>query len=142
MRPLNKLSGGELQRVAVAEALGKKADIILLDEPSAYLDTEQRLNISKIIRNVADTTGKAILVVDHDLVFLDYVANRLIVFEGTPAKEGTQIGPVAMEEGMNLLLKEVEITLRRDEQSGRPRINKLDSVMDRKQKEKGNYYYS
>ena len=141
-RQLKQLSGGELQRVAVAEALGKKADIILLDEPSAYLDTEQRLNISKIIRNVADTTGKAVLVVDHDLVFLDYIANRLIVFQGEPAVEGTQIGPVTMEEGMNLLLKEVEITLRRDDQSGRPRINKLDSVMDRKQKDSGKYYYN
>ena len=46
------------------------------------------------------------------------------------------------EDGMNSLLKDVSITLRRDEESGRPRINKPGSVKDRAQKSKGEYYYS
>ena len=45
-----KLSGGELQRVAITICLGKPADIYLIDEPSAYLDSEQRLNAARVIK--------------------------------------------------------------------------------------------
>jgi len=142
MKKLNELSGGELQRVSIALALSKKCDLCLLDEPSAYLDVEQRLIISKIIKNIAETKGISIMVVDHDLLFIDYLSNRLIVFEGQPAINGIEKGPFSMEDGMNSLLEDVEITLRRDEQSGRPRINKPGSVKDREQKNKRKYYYS
>ncbi|MBU0628809.1 MAG: ribosome biogenesis/translation initiation ATPase RLI [Nanoarchaeota archaeon] len=141
MKKLSQLSGGELQRVAIALALSKKCDLYLLDEPSAYLDVEQRLIISKIIRNVAEITGRSILVVDHDLLFIDYLSDRLIVFEGEPAVHGVEKGPFSMEDGMNSLLTDVAITLRRDEESGRPRINKPSSIKDREQKEKNKYYY-
>jgi ATP-binding cassette subfamily E protein 1 len=115
---------------------------VLLDEPSAYLDVEQRLVLSKIIGNIAALRGISILVVDHDLLFLDYLSEKLMVFSGKPAIHGTAEGPFSMEGGMNKLLKEVNITMRRDEFSGRPRINKEDSVKDREQKSKGKYYYS
>ncbi|MBI2138435.1 ATP-binding cassette domain-containing protein, partial [Candidatus Woesearchaeota archaeon] len=141
-KPLNTLSGGELQRVAIAQALSRKADLILLDEPSAYLDVEQRLIVSKVIKSIAETRGCAILVVDHDLLFIDYLSDRLIVFEGTPARDGIESGPYAMEEGMNKLLQEVSITLRREEHSGRPRINKPGSVLDREQQAQGKLYYA
>ncbi len=141
MKKLNELSGGELQKVSIALALSKKCDLALLDEPSAYLDVEQRLIVSKIIKNVAEATGISVMVVDHDLLFIDYLSDRLIVFEGEPAINGFEKGPFSMEEGMNSLLKDVEISLRRDESSGRPRINKPGSVKDREQKSKGRYYY-
>ncbi len=142
MKKLNELSGGELQKVSIALALSKKCDLCLLDEPSAYLDVEQRLVVSKIIRNIAETKGISVLVVDHDLLFIDYLSDRLIVFEGEPAINGIEKGPFSMEDGMNSLLKDVGISLRRDEQSGRPRINKPGSVKDREQKSEGMYYYS
>ena len=141
-KQINQLSGGELQRVAIAEALCKDCNLVLLDEPSAYLDVEQRLVLSKIIGNIAALRGISILVVDHDLLFLDYLSEKLMVFSGKPAIHGTAEGPFSMEGGMNKLLKEVNITMRRDEFSGRPRINKEDSVKDREQKSKGKYYYS
>jgi ATP-binding cassette subfamily E protein 1 len=140
-KKLNELSGGELQRVAIALCLSKKADLYLLDEPSAYLDVEQRLIVSKIIRELMETSGKTALVVDHDLLFLDYLSLRLLVFEGIPAKQGEANGPFAMEEGMNIFLKDLEITFRRDPESNRPRVNKPGSVKDREQKQKGKYYY-
>ena len=142
LKKLSELSGGELQRVAIAAALAQKADICLLDEPSAYLDVEQRLRVSKIIKNVAQAGSFSIIVVDHDLLFIDYLSDRAIVFSGKPAILGTEKGPLSMEEGMNSLLKDVEITLRRDEESGRPRINKPGSVKDREQKGKEKYYYN
>jgi ATP-binding cassette, sub-family E, member 1 len=141
MKKLSELSGGELQRVAIALALSKKCDLCLLDEPSAYIDVEQRLVVSKVIKNVAENTGMSVMVVDHDLLFIDYLSDRLIVFEGEPAISGVEKGPFIMEDGMNSLLEDVQISLRRDEQSGRPRINKPGSVKDRAQKGKGKYYY-
>ena len=47
-RNVMELSGGELQKVAIAACLSRKTDLFLLDEPSAYLDVEERLNIAKL----------------------------------------------------------------------------------------------
>ncbi len=141
-KKINELSGGELQKVAIALCLSTDAELLLLDEPSAYLDVEQRLNVSKIITNIVENRKISALIVDHDLLFLDYLSDRLLVFTGEPAVHGKVEGPFQMEKGMNSLLKELEITLRRDETSGRPRINKLGSVKDREQKSKGKYYYA
>ncbi len=141
-RKLRQLSGGELQRVAIAYCLSQDADVFLLDEPSAYLDVEQRLLISKLIRSLAEERGNTILVVDHDLMFLDYLSDRLMVFTGEPARQGMLQGPFSMEEGMNLFLKSLGITLRRDMHSHRPRINKPGSVKDREQREGNKWYYS
>ena len=128
--------------MAIAYCLSQQAELFLLDEPSAYLDVEQRLLVSKIIKNLANERDVTILVVDHDLMFLDYLSDRLIVFSGVPAKEGKLRGPLKMEEGMNLFLRELNITLRRDLNSHRPRINKPDSVKDREQKAENKLYYS
>ena len=140
-RKISELSGGELQRVAIALCLSQDYNLALLDEPSAYLDVEQRLIVSKIINNIMEERGTSAFVVDHDLLFIDYLSNRLLVFGGEQAKHGVANGPFSMEEGMNSLLKEVDISLRREEISGRPRINKPGSVKDRQQKKSGKYYY-
>jgi len=140
-RKISELSGGELQRVAIALCLSQEYDLALLDEPSAYLDVEQRLAVSKVIKNIMEERGTSALVVDHDLLFLDYLSDRLLVFSGIPAKHGIAKGPFSMENGMNSLLKKINITLRREEINGRPRINKLDSVKDSEQKKANKYYY-
>ena len=140
-RKLHELSGGELQKVAIVHCLSQDCNLMLLDEPSAYLDVEQRLLISKIIKNVVQERDVTVLVVDHDLMFLDYLSDRLIVFSGQPAQSGVMKGPFSMEEGMNLFLNDLKITLRRDINSHRPRINKPNSVKDREQREKGKLYY-
>lgn len=139
---LSELSGGQLQRVAIAHCLSQDAQLFLLDEPSAYLDVEQRLIISKVIKTVAQERDVTILVVDHDLLFMDYISDRLIVFSGTPAKNGLLRGPFPLEEGMNTFLSDIGITLRRDPASHRPRINNPGSVKDREQREENKWYYS
>ncbi len=139
---LSDLSGGELQRVMIAKALSEDVDLILLDEPSAYLDVEQRLKVSEIIRSVVENTDKSALVVDHDLLFLDYLSDRLTVFDGEPAVKGNVNGPYSMEEGMNKFLQDIGMTFRRDEENNRPRANKVGSVKDREQKKSGNLYYT
>ena len=65
----------------------------------------------------------------------------LIVFDGESGKYGKARGPYSLHEGMNRFLKDVDITFRRDEETQRPRVNKPDSFMERKQKQSGEYYY-
>ena len=141
-KKLTTLSGGELQRVATANCLVQEADIYLIDEPSAYLDSEQRMITSRTVRRVIEKTGKSAMIVDHDVYFIDMISDALIVFDGKPGKEGSAKGPFNLHEGMNRFLKDVDITFRRDEETHRPRVNKQDSYMDRKQRQDGEYYYS
>ncbi len=141
LRNLSELSGGELQRVLVAQALCEEADLYLFDEPSAYLDVEQRVHVAKTIKECMTLREKTALVVDHDLLFLDYLSDRLLVLDGTPGRNGRVRGPFPMELGMNEFLKTAGITLRRDPQTKRPRMNKQDSRLDKEQKASGKYYY-
>ncbi|HEC80962.1 MAG TPA: ribosome biogenesis/translation initiation ATPase RLI, partial [Thermoplasmatales archaeon] len=141
-KPVSSLSGGELQTVAVASCLAKEADLYLIDEPSAYLDSKQRMLVSRTIRRVVENLGKSALVVDHDVYFIDMISDALMVFDGVPGKEGVGRGPFSLHEGMNLFLKAVDVTFRRDEETRRPRVNKPGSYMDRRQKEIGEYYYA
>ena len=139
---VNNLSGGELQRVAITLCLAQEADIYLFDEPSAYLDSNQRMNAAKTIRRMMEKTGKSGMIVDHDIYFLDMVSDSMMVFGGIPGHTGTGDGPYPMREGMNRFLKAVDITFRRDADTRRPRINKPESRLDREQKSAGEYYYS
>jgi len=135
------LSGGELQRVAIAVCLGKQADIYLVDEPSAYLDSAQRMTASKTIRRVIEKSGKSAVIVDHDVYMIDLISDSLMVFSGEASKRGVGEGPMEMRDGMNRFLRDVDITFRRDHETNRPRINKKDSRLDREQKSKGEHYY-
>ena len=141
-RRVTELSGGELQRVAVGLALAREADIYLIDEPSAYLDSNQRMETARTIRRVMENQGKTGLIVDHDVYFIDMVADSIMVFSGEPGRNGHGEGPFPMREGMNRFLKLVEVTFRRDADTNRPRINKLASRLDREQKTTGEYYYA
>jgi len=138
--PVNTLSGGELQRVAIAACLSQPADLYVLDEPSAHLDVEQRVRLTKIFRNQVEGKEAAILVIDHDIYVIDIISERLLVFDGDPGVRGEAKGPFNMRTGMNMFLSQLGVTFRRD-MSGRPRINKPDSYLDREQKSKGEYYY-
>lgn len=138
--PVDSLSGGELQRVAIAGCLSRDADVYILDEPSAHLDVEQRVKVTRMIKHHAEGREAGIMVIDHDIYLIDMISERILVFEGEPGVSGTAAGPFGMREGMNRFLSELDVTFRRD-QSGRPRINKPDSFLDREQKASGEFYY-
>jgi ATP-binding cassette subfamily E protein 1 len=140
-RHLKDLSGGELQRVAVAACLSRKADLYLLDEPSAYLDVEERLSMVRSVRRIVEERNVAAFVVEHDIVVQDFMADRLMVFTGNPGRKGLAKSPMSLLDGMNMFLKEMGITFRRDPQTRRPRVNKEGSQLDRYQKSIGQYYY-
>ena len=141
-REMQTLSGGELQRVAIAECLLKEADLYLLDEPSAYLDANQRMVTAKAIRRFMESRGKSALIVDHDIYFIDYISDGILCFGGDPGNKGIEEGPYKMREGMNIFLERVDVTFRRDKNTHRPRVNKPGSRLDREQKSKKEYYYS
>ena len=140
-RKIPDLSGGELQRVAITACLGKSAQVYLLDEPSAFLDVEERLNVAKAVRHLVDSRQAYSFVVEHDIMAQDFLADRMMVFKGTPGVKGVGYKPLALREAMNEFLSEMDITFRRDPDTKRPRINKLDSKLDREQKSSGEFYY-
>jgi ATP-binding cassette subfamily E protein 1 len=141
-RNVMELSGGELQKVAIAACLSRKADLFLLDEPSAYLDVEERLNIAKTLRRIVEAHSIPAFVVEHDVVTQDFIADRLMVFNGEPGVSGLAHPPTTLRRGMNTFLKEMNITFRRDSITLRPRVNKEGSQMDLFQKGIGEYYYT
>ncbi len=140
-KSVRNLSGGELQKVAVATSLLRQADVYALDEPSAFLDAEDRIAVAKFLQRFVRAQGRSAIIIDHDLQLIDLVADTLVIFEGQPGLEGRATEPMKKEEGMNRFLKELSITYRRDETTGRPRVNKEGGRLDREQKGSGNYYY-
>jgi ATP-binding cassette subfamily E protein 1 len=140
-KSVRNLSGGELQKVAVAASLLRQADVYALDEPSAFLDAEDRIAVAKFLQRFVRAQGRSAIIIDHDLQLIDLVADTLVIFEGLPGLEGRATEPMKKEDGMNRFLKELSITYRRDETTGRPRVNKEGGRLDREQKQSGNYYY-
>ncbi|KAK9357383.1 P-loop containing nucleoside triphosphate hydrolase protein [Lipomyces starkeyi] len=138
---VQNLSGGELQRVAIVLALGQPADIYLIDEPSAYLDSEQRIICAKVIKRFILHAKKTAFIVEHDFIMATYLADRVIVFEGKPSVDAIATKPQGLLTGCNAFLKNLNVTFRRDPVSYRPRINKLDSQLDHEQKVSGNYFF-
>ncbi|KAG6457509.1 ATP-binding cassette sub-family E member 1 [Manduca sexta] len=138
---VQNLSGGELQRVALVLCLGKPADVYLIDEPSAYLDSEQRLVAAKVIKRFILHAKRTGFVVEHDFIMATYLADRVIVFEGTPSAHATAHAPQSLLNGMNRFLELLGITFRRDPNNFRPRINKHSSVKDIEQKRAGQYFF-
>lgn len=138
---VKELSGGELQRAAIAACLAREADIFLIDEPSAFLDIEQRLASSAAIRRLVRNNMKTAFIVEHSILMADYLSDSMIVFSGEPGKSGKASSIRTLRSGMNSFLKDMGVTFRRDPQTGRPRVNKDGSQLDSQQKASGDYYY-
>ena len=140
-KSMKNLSGGELQKVAVASCLLQKADLYALDEPSAFLDVEDRIAVGKFLQKFCRSFGKSAIVIDHDLQLMDLVSDSMVIFEGMSSVEGHATSPMPKIDAMNRFLKSLDITFRRDEKSRRPRVNKDASRLDKEQKDNQNYYY-
>ena len=140
-KSIKNLSGGELQKVAVAACLLQKVDLYALDEPSAFLDVEDRIAVAKFMQKFVRSYGKSAVVIDHDLQLMDLVSDSMVIFEGESGKEGHATSPLSKSDAMNQFLKSLDISFRRDEKSLRPRVNKSESRLDKEQKSSGNFYY-
>jgi len=140
-KSVKNLSGGELQKVAIATCLLQKVDLYALDEPSAFLDVEDRISIAKLLQRFVRSYGKSAIIIDHDIQLMDLISDSVVIFEGIPGREGHATTPKSKVDGMNQFLRSLDITYRRDETSMRPRVNKSDSRLDREQKQSGHFYY-
>jgi len=140
-KSVKNLSGGELQKVAVVSCLLQKVDVYALDEPSAFLDVEDRIAIAKFIQRFVRSYKKSAIIIDHDLQLMDLISDSMVIFEGISGIEGHATSPLSKTDAMNRFLKSLGITFRRDEKSLRPRVNKNDSRLDKTQKDSGNFYY-
>ena len=103
-RNLSVLSGGELQRIAIAAAYLRNGDVYLIDEPTSYLDVSERINVAKLIRSLAKE-GKTIIVVEHDLAILDYLSDYVSIFYGKPSVYGIVSHPQSVRNGINIYLQ-------------------------------------
>jgi len=137
---ISSLSGGELQRVYISACLAKKADLYILDEPSAYLDVEERIKIGQIIRTVTIKANAVAICIEHDIQIADALIDQLLLFTGKPGRYGKTLGPLDKAEGMNKFLKVIDVTFRRDPKTGRARLNKKGSQKDKIQRAMGHYW--
>jgi ATP-binding cassette subfamily E protein 1 len=149
-RKLNELSGGEIQKFWIVYALGKEAHIYLLDEPSACLDIEQRVIITKVIKRFLIHNKKVGFIVEHDMMMAVSFGcepnTQAIIMEDNFSDGDTRKfkanSPTKFSSGINKFLQMLNITFHTQTYSkhNRPRINKLNSQKDKEQKSKGNYY--
>lgn len=102
-REIGALSGGELQRFAIAMVCIQDGDIFMFDEPSSYLDVRQRLNAAATIRSLIDP-DKFVIVVEHDLSVLDYLSDFICCLYGVPGCYGVVTMPFSVREGINIFL--------------------------------------
>ena len=140
-KSIKNLSGGELQKIAVASCLLQKVDLYALDEPSAFLDVEDRIAIAKFLQKFVRSFGKSAIVIDHDLQLMDLISDTVVIFEGESGLTGRATTPMPKTDAMNRFLRSLDMSFRRDEKSLRPRVNKLESRLDKDQKKSGNFYY-
>jgi len=140
-KSIKNLSGGELQKVSIVTCLLQKADLYALDEPSAFLDVEDRIAVAKFIQKFTRSYEKSAMIIDHDVQLLDLVSDSMVIFEGTSGINGHASSPLPKVEAMNKFLKSLDITFRRDEKRQRPRVNKENSRLDKIQKAESNFYY-
>ena len=140
-KSVKNLSGGELQKVAVVSCLLQKVDLYALDEPSAFLDVEDRIAVAKFLQRFVRSYGKSAIIIDHDIQLMDLISDTMVIFEGESGLRGHATSPLPKPEAMNRFLKSLEMTFRRDEHSLRPRVNKLESRLDKNQKMSGHFYY-
>ena len=106
-RDIGVLSGGELQRFAIAAVIVQSSDVYMFDEPSSYLDVKQRLTAALMIRTLVEGdigARRYVLVVEHDLAVLDYLSDYVCCLYGTPGAYGVVTMPFSVREGINVFL--------------------------------------
>ena len=98
---IKTLSGGELQRVAIAATLARDADFYFLDDLTPFLDIKQRIAAANVIRNIAISENRSILVVEHDLAILDLIADSIHIAYGTAGGFGVVTDIKSTRSGIN-----------------------------------------
>lgn len=134
---LNEISGGEYQKIRIFETLARSADVYILDEPSAFLDVEQRINLTTVIRRYIIQNKKSCIIIEHDILMGTGLADEVVYTYGEPGIQCFLSKIKPRIEGLNEFLKLVNVTIRNE--NGRFRINKKGSQKDQLQKNSNKY---
>lgn len=81
------LSGGQKQRVAIARALAKNPELLLFDEPTSALDPEMVKEVEAVIEELRNTSEITMIIVSHEIDFVNQISDRIIVMENGQVKE-------------------------------------------------------
>jgi iron complex transport system ATP-binding protein len=120
-RYLHELSGGEKQRVMIARALAQETEILLLDEPAAFLDLKHQVRVFELMRRLNSERGLTIVAALHDLNLAALFFPRLIMLsEGRIFRDGSALD-VLTEENIREVYG-IRVRVRRDESGERPQI--------------------
>lgn len=98
-KDVSEVSGGELQRAAIAAAYCRDADVYYFDEPASYLDIEQRLRAGRALKSLSEQ--KSVIVVEHDLALFDYLSDYVYVYYGQENAYGIVSGLKNTRAGVN-----------------------------------------
>ena len=120
-RNIFSLSGGELQRVLLARALAQQPEVMLLDEPTSYLDIKHQIHICELLKKMNKDRGITIMSVFHDINLASYFSDRIMVM-----KEGKIHGvgspeEVITEETLDLVYG-CRVFVDKNPLTGRPRV--------------------
>jgi iron complex transport system ATP-binding protein len=80
-RPVTGLSGGERQRVIIARALAQTPEVLLLDEPTAFLDLQHQLGICTVLHRLKEERGLTVVMVSHDLNLASQYCDRIVMLK-------------------------------------------------------------
>ena len=120
-RQLDRISGGERQRVILARALAQQANVILLDEPSASLDLKHRLSMMETLRAEAGERGVAVVAALHDVSLAGRYCDRLVLLsDGAIAAEGAPAAVLTTDNLRRVFGVETEVWT--EPGSGRPQV--------------------
>ncbi|MEW8963098.1 ABC transporter ATP-binding protein [Paraclostridium dentum] len=125
--PINSLSGGERQRAYIAQALCQKPDILLLDEPTTYLDISYQLEVMELVREINEKFNITIVMVLHELNQASKYSDRLVIM-----KDGEIVSDGCPKEVINKeTIKQVykiECDIDNDPISNKPRIYPIQTI--------------
>ncbi|CEO22322.1 ABC transporter ATP-binding protein [Paraclostridium sordellii] len=125
--PISSLSGGERQRAYIAQALCQKPDVLLLDEPTTYLDISYQLELMELVREINERLNITIVMVLHELNQASKYSDRLIIM-----KSGEIVSDGCPKEIINKeIIKKVyniDCDIDNDPISNKPRIHPIQTI--------------
>ncbi|MCL6589911.1 MAG: ABC transporter ATP-binding protein [Firmicutes bacterium] len=121
-RPVTELSGGELQRVIIAQALAQNPDILLLDEPTASLDINHQIEICDLIKALTLNRGLTVAAVFHDLNLAAQYCDRIILLKQGRLFAIGETSTVLTEANINQVY-ETKVRVKTDPDSGKPQVS-------------------
>jgi len=134
-RLIFELSGGERQRVIIARALAQKSQVMLLDEPTAYLDIGHQIEIYDLIKKLNAERKLTVIIVSHDLNLASEYCDRLILLDAGRIYEVGSPKEVITEENLSRVYQS-KVLVEENPVTGAPRVTLLSKLMSRKYREK------